>query len=633
MQRFQVLSATRSTVRIAFPIIILSACVALLSRQISLETIMQLPQQLANISALQWGAAAIFTLASFFAVAQYDVQAHRALGTGVPEWQARLSGAIGIAIGQTIGFGLVSGAVARWRMLRGASFTQTLKLSTFVSVTFVLAWACVTGLICAILPAPSWTALVSLAAAILLPAVAALLFWRPTLHIGGQTIPLPSLRVAGAILIWALADMVLAAVALWVFLPPGTLALTSLLPLFVIALGCGLISNTPGGIGPFELILVSALPATAAAEPDVLTAIVAFRITYYAAPACLAVLAMMHPLRNCATKPNSGQQWHDLPRSEAQALRQNGGCVETTPSGKSAPIWDTAQTRTLFTDVKGRSDTAVLDWLRHTASKHGRIPLLYKSGSHAACAALRAGWAVLHIADDAIVDLENYDVDAPVRRRLRRKLRAAEKAGVTFRSNAIPPHHLAAQIDTEWQNQCGTARGGSMGRYCPIYISDQWVVSAYSGNRLIAFVSFHQGSREWCLDIMRHGTNTPDGVMHALVHRALLDARATGCRRINLASTPACPDPTSRFWRAVARMAVHYAGGTGLRQFKSAFGPRWVPRYAAAPNWFGLVLALADIIRVVRAPKPLTTQTRLDLNTNSTHQEDENYELASRSTA
>ncbi|APX11387.1 hypothetical protein BWR18_06620 [Tateyamaria omphalii] len=614
----------RAALRISFPILILIGCATLLARQVPMDVVATLPRQLADITALQWTLAALLTAGSFLAVAQYDVQAHRTLGTDVSARRGRITGAVGIAIGQTVGFGLVSGAVARWRMLPEMGAGQALKLSTFVSLSFVIAWACVTGLICALLPAPAWTMALSLAALILLPVGAALLFWCPTLRVGKHRIPLPSLRVSGAILFWAMIDMVLAAAALWVLLPAGTLSFLTVLPLFMVALGCGLMSNTPGGVGPFELVLVSALPL--AAEAGVLAAILAFRIVYYAAPACIAMAAMLRPLPAPHRSVAHASDWQRMPRSEVQALRQNGGRIETAGCAP-APIWRTAQTETLFTDPP-RLRKDALKGLKQVAARHGRVPVVYKCGARLARMARQAGWAVLHIANDAIVDLADYDIASPSRGRLRRKLRAADRAGIIVRSNLLPDPDAAAQLDADWQARCGMARGGSMGRYCPDYVSRQWVVSAYSGNILVAFATFHRGSRDWCLDIMRHSDAAPDGTMQALVHHALQEAQAMGVTRVSLASVIACPDPARAAWRWAAERAMLHAGGTGLRQFKSAFAPRWVPRYAAAPSWFALALGLADIARSVRAPGPLP-----DANASAPHQEDENYELASPSAA
>lgn len=254
--------------------------------------------------------------------------------------------------------------------------------------------------------------------------------------------------------------------------------------------------------------------------------------------------------------------------------------------------------------------------------------MIYKSGAWLACTARTAGWAVLHIADDAIVDTAEYSAFVPSRSRLRRKLRAVEKAGVRIqRCLALDPLE-AARLDAEWQVRNGGARGGSMGRYCPTYVSNQRVVGAYCGQTLVAFATFHVGEHDWCLDLMRQGPGAPDGVMHALVHHAIEEARAAGVVRVSLASIVACPNPASTFWRWAARQAVGLAGGTGLRQFKSSFAPRWVPRYAAAPTWLAMALGLADIARTIRAPAPLPQN-----NPSAAHHKDENYELASRKAA
>ncbi|WP_299653085.1 phosphatidylglycerol lysyltransferase domain-containing protein [uncultured Tateyamaria sp.] len=626
MPSSRALSVAQVGARVGVPIVIFLGCAMILSRQVPSDILLTLPAQLAGIASWQWGLAAVFTAGSFFAVAQYDVQAHRALGTKVPDGRARITGAVGIAIGQTVGFGLVSGALARWRMLPELNVGQALKLSTMVSLSFVIAWACLTGLVCLVLPAPVWTSALSVGALVLVPGLAALLFFRPTLTFGSRAIHLPSLRISASILGWALVDMAMAAATLWVLLPAGTMPFVTLLPLFMIALGCGLMSNTPGGVGPFELVLVTAIPV--GTEAEVLAGILAFRAVYYALPALCAMLAMLRPLTKPKSMTSHPAHWHDLPSSEAQALRQNDGCVEVSAAGGPVAIWSTSQTRTLFTDPGNRANARMLSWLQRRARSQGRIPLIYKSGARLAHAARRAQWAVLHIADDAIIDVKDYTLDVPARRRLRRKLRAVTSAGVTLRSGCAPPLKDAERLDAQWQAQCGSARGGSMGRYCPDYVSDQWVVSAYSDTELIGFASFHRGASDWCLDIMRHAPDAPDGTMHALVHHAIQDAHAEGFTRVSLASVIACPNGSSAFWRWAAQKALIAAGGSGLRQFKSAFAPRWVPRYAAAPTWLSMIIGMADIARVIRNPIPLAAP-----KTSPAHHQDENYELASHSAA
>ena len=54
---------------------------------------------------------------------------------------------------------------------------------------------------------------------------------------------------------------------------------------------------------------------------------------------------------------------------------------------------------------------------------------------------------------------------------------------------------------------------------------------------------------------------------------AITKAKKLGIEHLSLAATPACPYPSSRFFRWATRRAVRKAGGAGLRQFKSTFAP------------------------------------------------------------
>ena len=113
--------------------------------------------------------------------------------------------------------------------------------------------------------------------------------------------------------------------------------------------------------------------------------------------------------------------------------------------------------------------------------------------------------------------------------------------------------------------------------------------------------------------------------MHALVHSAIMAAKELGIERLSLAATPACHNPSSRFFRWSARRAVSKAGGTGLRQFKSTFAPKWEPRYAAAQTPLFMAIGLADITRAVHNPNTITPAEPRKI-----HNFDEYYELASK---
>jgi phosphatidylglycerol lysyltransferase len=615
-------SGARVALRIGISLLVIFGCALAMRERVSADVVLGLPDQLSSISIFQWCAAAVLTGASFFAVAQYDMHAHRALNTGISARQARTSGAVGIALGQTLGFGLVTGALARWRMLPDLSFTGALRLSAFVSVSFVASWAVIVALTCLIFPAPEWTTWPAAATLALVPVVAGLLFLWPSIRIAGHRLPLPSIPLAATIVAWALLDTVLAAGTLFVLLPAGTVPFVTFFPLFLIALGSGLISNTPGGVGPFELILLSAL--TVVDPAPLLAAVLAYRLIYYALPAGLAALMLLRPYS--ATRRGIVPRELSLtraPRSEVGVIRQNGGHVANHGDSVLA-LWPTGQTVTMLADPIAGSAKAALAHLRVAARANGCASLIYKCGSRMAATARECGWRILHIADEALIDVPEFTTDIPARRTLRRKLRSADKAGMIIRSGAPLPMAAMARVDAEWQRMNGRARGGSMGQFCPEYIQHQWVGCAYVDGHLVAFATAHRSRGEWCLDILRQSPDAPDGTMHALVHTAVKAAQRADAAHFSLAATPACPDPSSGFWRWAAVQVAARAGSPGLRQFKSSFAPRWVPRYAVARSWPAMVLGLADIARAVHRPIAPSLE-----HTNTPHDLDENYELSS----
>ncbi|MEO9684210.1 MAG: phosphatidylglycerol lysyltransferase domain-containing protein [Tateyamaria sp.] len=607
--------------RAALPTGAFALCAVLLAQYISVDHLRSLPARLGDIAPWRWVMAATFTLGSFWAVAQYDALAHRALSTGISNNRARITGAIGIALGQTLGFGVVTGALARWRMLCDLSLTGAARVSAFVCATFVVCWAIVTALVCIVMPAPEWTFIPSLTVVACLPILAAMLIFFPVINWMKIAVHLPNLRISGAILFWALVDTSLASGALFILLPAGTLAFITFLPLFLIALGCGLVSNTPGGIGPFELVLISALPL---GDPThIMAAILGYRIIYYALPATIAGIALLRPFAASKHQKNDGRVPSHHWLNHSALIAQNGGTLARRAQSMLA-LWPTGQTVTQFCDPVAGTRNDALQHLKDTAKDTAQLPMIYKCGAHMAATARLARWKVLHIADEAIVPLASYNTASSAHRGLRRKLRNAAKANVILRAGHPLPFAAMARVDAEWQTAHGRARGGSMGRYCPHFVSQQWVACAYLEGRLVGFITATHGGDTWQLDVMRHSKDMPDGAMHSLVNTAILAAKNAGALYFSLDAAPACPDPKHKFWHWVTKKVATRAGGSGLRQFKSSFAPVWKPRYAAAPTWGALTLGLIDITRAIQRPIPLAVH-----DTQPTHNVDENYELAS----
>lgn len=543
----------------------------------------------------RWLVAVLATGASFWAIGHYDVIAHRWLGTGIPKAQARRAGLAAIAISQTTGFGIVTGALVRWRCLKGLNAWQATRISLTVSLSFLCAWA----VLCAAGVTLTGGALVTqpilrIGAGLGLGGLALGLIFRKEL--GLPEAPRLTGWNMGVLLMWAALDTALAAFALWVVLPAANLPdPATFYVIYLLALGAGMLSSAPAGLGAFELTILFLLPGVDGAE--LLAGLLAYRIIYFAGPALLGLAHTIRPQRHIAPPTLQDRRMTDLPglidagAPADWALARQGAALAT--HGMSPAGW-------LYRD---------LGWLRVTigppfggASPRDfarfsdaacMTPVCYKVDANTAGAARAMGWRVLRTAQEAIIDTRHWRLDTPGRRQLRRKLRHAEKAGVRIirAAHPLPLDQMRALAD-EWVTAHGAERGFSMGRFEAGLLADQAVFLAVRGTTLLGFVTFHVARPGWSLDLMRHLSDLPDGAMHALVTAGINAAADAGAARVSLAAVPDLP----------GRRLGFGTEARGLRQFKQSFDPFWQSRFLCAPNLWSLIFTGCAIGYAIHRP-------------------------------
>ena len=584
-----------------FPLLMASASLWLIRHRVETLDFAALKAALVAISPVAWALAALATVASFWAVGRYDTVLHRHFDTAVPTPQTVQSGVAAIALSQTLGFGLLTGSVVRWRLLPALGLPRALSITLLCTASFGAALATLIALSTLLtlgFDAPLWAAPLLLAL-LCLPALSLLM---PRLGLPS----LPAMAMIGAL---AFIDTLFAALAFLLLLPETAGAeLLSLYPVFLIALAVGMFSGVPAGAGPFELTLLTLLPALPKAE--LVAGLIGFRLIYFALPALLAALLLLKkrppsaptgatsPPRvlSHAVPPIPRRLLAHAPRAELGVARQNGAVLLAHGDATLCAV-PTPQTLTaLFDPAKGDLAT-LLPALIARARLRNRIPTVYKCGARSAIALRRKGFALLHIADEAVIDVAGFNLASPTHRQLRRKLRKADSAGVTVASASQLPLSAMHTIDAIWSARHTAPRGFSMGRFCPAYLSNQRVYLAHHNGALVAFVSFHLCAHELCLDLMRSTDDAPDGTMHALITEAIREAAATGRQRLSLAALPA-------LHRAgpLAASLSRLSGAAGLAQFKACFAPRLAPLYMAAPSRTGLAVALADLTLHIHSP-------------------------------
>ncbi|HEY0212203.1 MAG TPA: bifunctional lysylphosphatidylglycerol flippase/synthetase MprF [Paenirhodobacter sp.] len=248
-----------------------------------------------------------FTALSFACLICYDVNALRHIGRQLPWPQVAVVSFSAYAVGNTAGFGPLSGGAIRYRGysrlgLRGEDVARVIA---YVTVAFGVGLAVLTGMSILVF---AWqvgqligvnTDLLRLAAAALLAAVTCALLWlwrgRPVTvdeAAGAPKTRLPSATTCLLQLLITTLDIAAAASVLYVLMP-GDIPLhwPAFAALFCVAIGLGVLSHVPAGLGVFEAVIIAGLGPSVPTE-QVIGALVLYRLVYHVLPLFLAVLAL-----------------------------------------------------------------------------------------------------------------------------------------------------------------------------------------------------------------------------------------------------------------------------------------------------------------------------------------------------
>ena len=571
----------------------------------------------------RWAIAALCTAASLTAVGFYDVTVARLMQLPVSDRAAFAAGWRATAIAQSLGFGVITGALVRWRLLglhgKDGLWVAT-KMTGLVTASYFYGWVVIAGL-CAVIapglpPQIWWLGVLALWVGFSL----AVISLRGGSYGAHSHPPIAALgRVIGLTFI----DTLAACAVIYCFLPEGYAPFLMLYASFLIAYSLGMISGVPGGVGPFEMCLL-ALLAPLNPEP-LLAAILGYRAVYFLAPALIAAVSLVSRRRPApladACLARQAQDWP----AEA-ALTSQGSLSRITASGGGGLACQTCNSEAYLRDPVGPNVSRFLQVRRDAARKSSRRLVLYKCSARVAQMGRGLGLLTLPIASEAVLRAQDFSTDGKACATLRRKLRKAAKAGVTCQPGA-PRLSEMHDIDRAWQVRCGPARGFSVGQFCPDIVRAQASFTAYRDGQSIAFIPCHTSRDRWVLDLMRSDDGCPDGTMQALVVGAISNARDAGVAEFSLCSVPFHVPKAQIGWIAwgLGHVFDHSKSAQGLLRFKSGFDPVWRTEYLAADGVLGLVLGGFELSRLIAAPRPLPHPA----HANSAHEDYDSYEFAS----
>ena len=239
------------------------------------------------------------TAASFLCLALYDlVGAHVAAPGRVRARLALLAGAASAAVANTLGFHAVSGSAVRAHLylpagLSGGEVARVVSMSWLSLVAGNMTMLAGAELFQAATGTdPAWHAMLGVA----LEGVLLLWLWWLSrgpreLAFGSWRLPMPPASLAAMLMLLGAVESGTAVAALYILLPGD---LTP--PFDVFAVGCiasvilGVVAHTPGGLGVFEASMTTILSGRG--RPDLLAALLLYRLLYNLLPFMLAVVAL-----------------------------------------------------------------------------------------------------------------------------------------------------------------------------------------------------------------------------------------------------------------------------------------------------------------------------------------------------
>ena len=273
----------------------------LLSRELRHYTFTQIRDAVWQVPTTTLLLAIGLTALSYFCLVGYDWLAVRAAGLSLPFWKIATASFLGHTTAYNFG-AIFGGTSIRYRLYStwGLKASEILRFVSMLMVNYTVgllamgsvAFFLVSGLntkgpaaIFAHLP----NRLIGVAiASVLVAYLVANAVRRKPIHIGHCSIQLPGLKLAIGQVVVASVDLVVVSLVLWVLLPEQlNVSYPVLLSGFLLAILVATFSQIPGGLGVFELTVLSFV-APGAADPQAVGALILYRVIYYFLPLFIA---------------------------------------------------------------------------------------------------------------------------------------------------------------------------------------------------------------------------------------------------------------------------------------------------------------------------------------------------------
>jgi phosphatidylglycerol lysyltransferase len=259
-------------------------------------------------------------------------------------------------------------------------------------------------------------------------------------------------------------------------------------------------------------------------------------------------------------------------------------------------------------------DRKELAWnFRELADRHGAWTVFYQVRMHDLPLYLDMGLSLLKLGEEARVPLHDFALEGGPRKRLRRVIRVVEKDGCHFEvlrgADVVRAMPELKRVSDDWLSARRTReKSFSLGFFDERYLARTPMAVVKRGDEIVAFSNLWEGAdkEEVAVDLMRYGTNAPEGVMEYLFVSLMLWGRESGFAYGNLGMAPLSGLENRQLapiWNRVGallfRHTENFYNFQGLRGFKQKFDPVWEPRYLASRGGLALPQILTNVSTLV----------------------------------
>ncbi|WP_017292496.1 UPF0104 family protein [Geminocystis herdmanii] len=302
MQTKSLIKYIRQGIPILFILILFSFSIMAIVSELKKDSIESVWLYLKSIPHWHKLTALAMTILGYGLMTGYDLLGFAHIRQKLSPLKVAFTAFISYAIGNTVGFSVLSGTAIRYHYygLAGVSQVKIAELIIFTHLTFWLGLLSISGVVSLVdpltlpstlkLPFDSIHPLGYIFLSLVLIYFILSVTLKHSIKLKEEEITFPKPIISIGTIVVAGLDWGLAAGVLYLLLPvSNSMTYIGFFGIYIIALTAGLISNVPGGLGVFETVMLYLRPQSVSPS-DMLGGLIAYRIVYFFIPLIVALV-------------------------------------------------------------------------------------------------------------------------------------------------------------------------------------------------------------------------------------------------------------------------------------------------------------------------------------------------------